>query len=452
MNKLKFLILPLFLIIFLTKNVNAYVIPTELCQDKSSCDNNKCISCKYRIQPVNEIPAVYFTYKVAADGKGSACIVEEPTKENNDGKGGMYVVSKLTGVDFLNSKSDGLDCPNLKIDQVSTGLNVYEFQLSKSNSKNDRAIQLENKTELNSKSFKNDNVQEGQGSGSCRIKYDNGNNQGVNSNIIATFDGTTVTYKGEQSTFFNNNPGGTDFSSAGEVASNPAKYFGDNCKNGGTVKVDCSKVNIYNIHEKCVIADENYTAADFNGVTATIEPNTSERTIVACCKYNGDYYCKDRKQCPPQRYNNECDNGNLCGKVVEAEEIEPDFGNVCKDGGCDIDIEDVCEKPNVARTLKFVGLLINIVKIIVPAIIIIMGIINLFNIITSGNDVADAKKYAKNIATRVLIGVLIFLIPGLINFVYDEVMKITGISNSGKDKLSNCVNCILDVDNCDVND
>ncbi len=443
MKILKILI-PLFILsIFYVENISAATCPAN----NNYCNNYKCIQCQYKVILDNALEPVTYTYKVAADGKGSACILEE--KKEKDESAWFYTTSSITGTDFLNANKDNIECPKITASKNRNDREASrtDVNLIKSTNGKTNDVELLESKDLNTNKFKDSNIVSGQGSGTCRIKYVN-NEQGFNSNIIATFDGTNVTYEGEKLTFF----AGTTFKSAGDVAANPAKYFGDNCKNGGTVKVYCKNKAFHTEYETCVIADENYTDADFNGISSTIESNTSGQTITACCMYNGNYYCKDKKQCPLQRYNNECDNGNLCGKVVEAEEIEPDFGNVCKDGGCDIDIKDICEKPNVARTLKFVGLLVNIVKIIVPAIIIIMGIINLFNIITSGNDVADAKKYAKNIATRVLIGVLIFLIPGLINFVYDEVMKITGISNSGKDKLSNCVNCILDVDSCDVND
>ena len=70
-----------------------------------------------------------------------------------------------------------------------------------------------------------------------------------------------------------------------------------------------------------------------------------------------------------------------------------------------------------------------------------MGFVNLFKIITSGKE-DDAKKYTKDIVRNVIIGVIIFLAPSLINFVFDLADDV--ITPSNKSNFSNCVNCILD--------
>ena len=123
----------------------------------------------------------------------------------------------------------------------------------------------------------------------------------------------------------------------------------------------------------------------------------------------------------------------------EGGKFDPD--KLCENGNCDISLDNFCGEPTVARTLKFVGLLLFIAKILVPAIIIIMGFVNLFKIITSGKE-DDAKKYAKTIVRNIVIGVVIFLVPTIIQMVFDAADDI--ISPDERSDFANCVNCILD--------
>ena len=115
--------------------------------------------------------------------------------------------------------------------------------------------------------------------------------------------------------------------------------------------------------------------------------------------------------------------------------------NICKDGNCDPSLTNFCKKENVAKVFRFIGLGFFILKILVPAIIIITGIVNLFKIVTSGKE-DDAKKYAKLVVRNVIIGVVIFLAPSIINFVFTTVDDI--VTPESESSISNCVNCLLD--------
>lgn len=125
------------------------------------------------------------------------------------------------------------------------------------------------------------------------------------------------------------------------------------------------------------------------------------------------------------------------------EHTKPGFTPIrlCENGECDISLSGFCEIPTVSRTLKFLGILIYIAKIFVPVLIIYMGTRNLFLIITAGKT-EDAKKYVVNILKRIGIAVLIFLLPGILQFVFDLASDIIGSKENNK--ASNCVNCILD--------
>lgn len=118
---------------------------------------------------------------------------------------------------------------------------------------------------------------------------------------------------------------------------------------------------------------------------------------------------------------------------------------VCKGENCDINLNNFCGEPTVASVLRFIGLIIFIAKILVPAIIIIMGFVNLFKIMTSGKE-DEAKKQVRNIIRNIVIGILIFLLPSLIKMIFDMADNI--IEPETPSDFSNCVNCLTDPNSC----
>ncbi len=121
--------------------------------------------------------------------------------------------------------------------------------------------------------------------------------------------------------------------------------------------------------------------------------------------------------------------------------------DACQGGRCNISMGEICKDANVSNTLRSIGIIIIIIKVLVPAVIIIVGIKNLFMIITSGKE-EDVKKYTKAIVIRVVIGVAIFLLPGIINFIYDAAQDVIGGGQSNS--FDNCWNCLFDIDQCDT--
>lgn len=121
---------------------------------------------------------------------------------------------------------------------------------------------------------------------------------------------------------------------------------------------------------------------------------------------------------------------------------------VCGEGeNCNISVRALCNDHNVARTLRGIGVLIIIIKVLVPAVIIIIGFKNLFQIIVSGKE-DDAKKYVKSIVYRMGIGVVIFLLPSIITFIYNIASDVIDSSGGDGDAFNNCWNCVMDIDNC----
>ena len=133
-----------------------------------------------------------------------------------------------------------------------------------------------------------------------------------------------------------------------------------------------------------------------------------------------------------------------------------DPNKLCDNGDCNIDITKFCNDPYVARTLKFLGLLLAIAKVIVPALIIGLGFVDLAKIVISGK-VDEAKKQGINIIKRVVIGIVIFIIPTILITIYNVAYSIANDSEEVTEgelnvptNFKNCVGCILDANNKDA--
>lgn len=76
---------------------------------------------------------------------------------------------------------------------------------------------------------------------------------------------------------------------------------------------------------------------------------------------------------------------------------------------------EICTDVELLSVLHIVRVLIDILKITVPAILVLFIIIDVVKVISSGD--ADTKKLSKSIGKRAMAAALIFLIPTILNFV-----------------------------------
>lgn len=102
-----------------------------------------------------------------------------------------------------------------------------------------------------------------------------------------------------------------------------------------------------------------------------------------------------------------------------------------------------CEYPGVRRTFMILGLLINIVKIVIPLIIIITGIITLSKTIISGK-VDDLKASINVLIKKAVAGVIIFLLPSAINYLFNTLIV------NDTSKFTQCTTCLFDADHCKI--
>ncbi len=95
-------------------------------------------------------------------------------------------------------------------------------------------------------------------------------------------------------------------------------------------------------------------------------------------------------------------------------------------------------------TLQIVGYIVFIIRILVPLVIIGMGAIDLFKVVTAGKD-GELPKAIKSIIMRLLSGIIIFYVPIIIEFAFSLVDDwVNGYENSYEE----CFTCVLNVTEC----
>lgn len=89
------------------------------------------------------------------------------------------------------------------------------------------------------------------------------------------------------------------------------------------------------------------------------------------------------------------------------------------------DAEVSCgEGSTLVNVIAIVRLVMNIICIAVPIIMILMGTIDLFKAVTAGKD-EDIKNKQKALITRIIAGVLVFLVPTIVSV----IMNLIGVSS-----------------------
>lgn len=105
---------------------------------------------------------------------------------------------------------------------------------------------------------------------------------------------------------------------------------------------------------------------------------------------------------------------------------------------------DFCSK--TANIWQIVGYIVLILKIVVPIIIIILGIIDLSKAVISSEDKV-IKSSITSLVKRIIAGVAIFFVPTIINYAFSLVGSFVKDVNDNHMK---CVTCITDPGSCDT--
>lgn len=102
-----------------------------------------------------------------------------------------------------------------------------------------------------------------------------------------------------------------------------------------------------------------------------------------------------------------------------------------------------CSDANFKKPIRFIGRIFSILKILIPIIIIIFGVIDVSKAVIGSKD-EEIKKSIKSLTMRVISGVVIFFIPTLINLLFTLVDDWNKYSTD----YSNCSKCLTDPNHC----
>lgn len=108
---------------------------------------------------------------------------------------------------------------------------------------------------------------------------------------------------------------------------------------------------------------------------------------------------------------------------------------------------EFCTNNGVLIAFKIIGYLIFIVKIIVPLLLIIMGIIDFSKALIS-NDEKSISDAISTFIRRFIAAIIIFFIPTILSFVLDLVDG----ANETLGTFTNCTSCLLKPTSCDTKD
>ena len=109
----------------------------------------------------------------------------------------------------------------------------------------------------------------------------------------------------------------------------------------------------------------------------------------------------------------------------------------------DLEIVEIhfCEESGVLTTFQIVGYLLFVAKIVVPLLLIILGSIDFAKATISSDDKAP-KEALISLIRRILIAVIVFFIPTILNFLLSLVYGAQDAFND--DSFEGCSDCLFD--------
>lgn len=102
-----------------------------------------------------------------------------------------------------------------------------------------------------------------------------------------------------------------------------------------------------------------------------------------------------------------------------------------------------CDYKNTRITLRTLGYIITIIKVVVPIILIGVGMMDFFKVVLSGKT-EDISKAVTTIIKRCIAGLIVFLVPSLMNYVFNDLVEYNDPTTK------ECTKCILDPGKCNV--
>lgn len=109
----------------------------------------------------------------------------------------------------------------------------------------------------------------------------------------------------------------------------------------------------------------------------------------------------------------------------------------------DTNLGMVCKSSNLKTPLKYIGWILTALKIIIPIVIISLGVMDLMKAVASQKQ-DELSKALKTILVRLIAGVIIFLVPTIINFLFTLVDD----WNDYESYYSECTKCLVNPKDC----
>lgn len=113
-------------------------------------------------------------------------------------------------------------------------------------------------------------------------------------------------------------------------------------------------------------------------------------------------------------------------------------------------LSKICSETGVLKSVRFLGYILFIVKIVVPIILIIMGSLDFGKAITTSNQ-DGLTKATKNLAVRVVAGVIIFILPTIVNFLFGMIVGLNKDYEDEMEGFNGCRTCLFSPDECNIN-
>ena len=110
----------------------------------------------------------------------------------------------------------------------------------------------------------------------------------------------------------------------------------------------------------------------------------------------------------------------------------------CTLGGVSMASADVSIIPNLISTI------VTIVEFAIPAVLIVLGMIDLGKAVTS-NDEKQMKEAQKILIKRVVYAVLIFFVVAIVKFAFSALAPKTNVGSEANEKsnITNCIDCFV---------
>lgn len=91
---------------------------------------------------------------------------------------------------------------------------------------------------------------------------------------------------------------------------------------------------------------------------------------------------------------------------------------------------------------NFISTLITVIKIAIPIILIVLGILDLAKAVIA-NEEKEMKEAQKTLIKRIIYAIVIFFVVAIVQFVFGQLAKADSDSTAGANNATSCINCFV---------